>query len=311
MLTASTPLTLLSEQVARLTDQLEAVRDGGSESIHDARVTTRRLRELLELMQTDAEDELRLRVKRAGQALGRVRDVDVRIELLTRLESRLPPMAPALLTLRHSASRTRPGLLRRTIKRLESLDLGSTRVDRLDHVRRRRSGQNGWHLAIRRALAHRARAAQEAIDHATGVYFPNRVHAVRIALKQMRYAMEIADATRIANLSAPVRDVRKAQDVLGDIHDRQTLLEDLVDSGEEAEIPRSALDGIAQVVEADIQRLHERYLGKRTHLREISTGVARIRTDRWSTLPMMPAAATAAVAVASGLYLVHRPASVG
>ena len=51
-----------------------------------------------------------------------------------------------------------------------------------------------WRRDLDYTLRERALATREAIDHATGVYFPARVHAARIAIKKMRYAMEIAHA---------------------------------------------------------------------------------------------------------------------
>src|SRR6185436_17783847 len=80
---------------------------------------------------------------------------------------------------------------------------------------------------LRQLMAERAHAAAAAVAHATGVYFPNRVHAARIAIKKCRYAAEIAAETGIFVDGSLIRDLKKAQDVLGNLHDRQTLIDEL------------------------------------------------------------------------------------
>lgn len=299
MVSRPNPSTLFSEQISRLTIQLDAVREGGAASVHDARVTTRRVRELLELADGPIAGDLNARLKTVGRILGTVRDVDVRIALLTRMESRLPPMAPALFSIRLAAEQTRPSLLRKAIKQLEEAELPSTsRAFVAGGLRTLRHGP--WDAALRQALVSRGRATRDAIDRASGVYFPNRIHAVRIALKKMRYGMEIATATRTLDFSDQLRVMRKAQDVLGDLHDRQTLRDDLDSVRKDTALRNESIAGLAAVIEAEIQRLHARYLSRRAELVDLSHSleIARV-SHRWR---LLPAVATGAVAIASGLY---------
>jgi CHAD domain-containing protein len=300
MVFTTSPSTLFAQQINRLTVQLDGVRDGGADSIHDARVTTRRLRELLELANNPVAADLHDRVRAAGRALGAVRDVDVRIGLLTRMEHRLPPMAPALFSVRLDAERMRPPLLRKTVKRLEKLDLPST-IDAFDRSALRSARLGRWSTAIRRALVERARAMRAAVEHAAGIYFPNRMHALRIALKQLRYAMEIATATRTVDFSAHLRDLRSVQGVLGDLHDRQMLRDHLASVGTDAAPGRDAIAAIDAVIDAGIRRRHGRYLSKRAGLLHLSRSIeATGLHHRWRLLPVVT---TGAVAIASGLYL--------
>jgi CHAD domain-containing protein len=87
-----------------LCDTLPGVLDGKEGSIHDARIATRRIRELLPLLadakRRKALDDVYSRFKRLGRSLGRVRDADVRVTLLATLETRMPHAAPALVVLR-------------------------------------------------------------------------------------------------------------------------------------------------------------------------------------------------------------------
>ena len=215
-----TPHRLFRTQIHTLRTQLPGVLDGMSNSIHDARVATSRIRELLPLL-ADARREsqigdLQLRFKRLGRSLGRVRDADVRVSLLASLETHVPHAAPSLVLLRQEREQERLRLMRKFIKKLERLDAVRLISMLDDHysvfahpvpgVRRARH----WKRDLRHTLHDRARATIEAVDHATGVYFPARVHEARIAIKKLRYAMEIANETGPGDRSAAIKELKKA-----------------------------------------------------------------------------------------------------
>src|SRR5687768_3280233 len=106
-----TPALLLDRQIAKLREHLPGVFDGDAEAIHQARVATRRVRELLPLTlewrRHRDVDELASRFKVLGRAFGRVRDTDVQIDLIRQLESRMPQASPSLVVLRQSLERQR------------------------------------------------------------------------------------------------------------------------------------------------------------------------------------------------------------
>ena len=97
-------MSLLREEVATLESYLSAVRDGDPEVIHQARVATRRIRELLPLTaegrRSDTVDELADEFRSVGRSLGAVRDADVQTALLRSLETRIPGATPTLVLLR-------------------------------------------------------------------------------------------------------------------------------------------------------------------------------------------------------------------
>ena len=103
--------------------------DGDVEAVHQARVATRRCRELLPLTvewrRRQDVDELASRFRALGGAFGRVRDTDVRIDLIRQLESRMPQASPSLVVLRQSLERRRTGEIRGLIKELEREDAPS------------------------------------------------------------------------------------------------------------------------------------------------------------------------------------------
>ena len=86
MVQFTTPETILQSQTEALLAQLPSVLDGDADGVHDARVATRRIRAVLPLTlewhRRDI-DELSARFRRIGRVLGRVRDHDVRIALVS------------------------------------------------------------------------------------------------------------------------------------------------------------------------------------------------------------------------------------
>jgi CHAD domain-containing protein len=303
MLSVRRPMSLLREQVATLESYLSAVRDGAPEGIHQARVATRRIRELLPLTaegrRSDTADELAGEFRAVGRSLGAVRDADVQTELLRSLETRIPGAAPALVLLRQRHERQRLALMRALIKEFERVELDRL-LESVQHgvVRSLRHSAAGWDRRLRRAIAERAAGAREAIVHATGVYFPKRAHKARIAIKKFRYATEIAAAAGLWNAREIIRELKKGQELLGRVHDRQELLDRLPANA--AAYPEGTdheqVELVAQVVEAEAHDLHTRYLARRQGLldaaRAAERAVSRSRMPVWPAAGLLAASST-------------------
>src|SRR5260221_14481265 len=114
----TTPIEIFRRQTALLRDLLPGVLDGRADSVHDARIATRRIRAVLPLtrewQRRRVVDDWSERFKRMSKALGRIRDADVRIELLRCIEPRMPAVAGSVVRLlqRQEADRAR---LRRNV----------------------------------------------------------------------------------------------------------------------------------------------------------------------------------------------------
>lgn len=303
-----TPQTLFRTQIHTLRGTLPGVLDGLSGSIHDARIATRRIRELLPLLgdpkRRKSMEDVYSRFKRLGKSLGRVRDADVRVTLLASLESRMPHVAPALVVLRQQREQERLKLLRKLIKRLERLE-AVRMIEMLDEHRLSlagalsggvRSGRS-WRRDLRYTLRERAGATVEAIEHATGVYFPDRVHAARIAIKRMRYAMEIAHEAG-GDRHAAIRELKKAQDLLGDLHDGQELVDHLTETYADNTDISHQVSLVKQVIDAENHDLHARYLERRHVILDICLGERRQLHRR----PTRSLVAAGALALTSGVY---------
>src|SRR5688572_9152863 len=120
---------LLQQSLQGLLSLLPDVRDGNPDSVHQARVLTRRIREILPLYEqthrVEAE-ELRVSLRKVGRCLGRVRELDVMQDTLIDFETRAPSAAGAVGAARAAVLRRQQSARRRMIKALERLQ-----VDRL------------------------------------------------------------------------------------------------------------------------------------------------------------------------------------
>lgn len=272
MYSQTTPDTLFATQIHELSRVLPEVHDGAVAALHQARVASRRVREVLPLMTTrfsvDVIAELEPMFKKTTRALGRARDRDVMLELLSELERHMPEIIASTAPLRIELERGRERLLRKTLKKLERLDVEAV-TTHLSHgmgarvasiLPWRRSGSAGWQDMLRARVKERADAAHETIGRAGGVYFPNRLHRGRVSLKKLRYSAEIAAATGLLDALALLRPLKKAQELLGRIHDRDVLAQYA------EEVSGSAARAVVPVLEMQRRQLHQRYLRRRQDL---------------------------------------------
>ena len=278
---------LLHSRLVRFTRMLHGVESGSAQSLHAARVASRRLREVLPVLQLDGQTVGRLgrRLRKVTRRLGTVREIDVLHQLMDELrgsaghDERALSRVVAVLSER-SAPRKRMlakdamNELRRVAAKLEKLE---TQLTGLESTR---ASTRSWRWAIDARVAHRASALKAAIGAAGSVYLHDRVHKVRIALKKFRYAAEVeheiaAERMRTQDLLL----LKRVQDVLGRLHDRQVLIEHV----RQVQTSRSAtpdlpawrgLDSLITTIETDCRRLHARYVREAAALVDVCDRVA-------------------------------------
>jgi hypothetical protein len=162
-----------------------------------------------------------------------------------------------------------------------------------------RGGSNGGrNLAT--ALADEASKVSAAIHHASGVYFEARAHATRIEIKKLRYLLEVAEDGE--SQRSALKLLRRSQESLGQIHDREVLLERLrgIESGADAS---AAAEPLARMLEAEIRTFYSQYLEARADVLEMCAAVQawaasmRARRLRQSMLKMGLAVPSAALVV--------------
>jgi CHAD domain-containing protein len=288
MLGTGSPATILSSQLDILLGHVPGIRDGDEEAIHDARVATRRLREALELakpgFRKDDAAHIFDAVRTATRALGAARDADVLHHVLLRLDTRFPLAMAATAQLRAALLHERQEKRRRLVKRLERLSLAGLReriTPRSASERLRDRIAPAWRQAMREHVGRRSKAVRDAIDHAGGIYFPNRSHGVRIAVKKLRYALELEDALGPWHPVRAIRRLKRAQDALGDAHDRQTAIARLESLDPQQPGIRGAdVEATIRFLEAEILDLYRKYADQRKELLAICRACDRFAAPR-------------------------------
>jgi CHAD domain-containing protein len=261
---------------------LPGIRDGDAEAVHQARVSTRRLRELLAVLMSQeprARGARRL-MRKAGRELGRVRELDVMSTMLAREERLNPAAMLAIVVARRTLGERLTAARRRMVTRIERLDLGDLpehlrlRDGPIDWIRDRYAVRSTWGQAFSKRLARRAGHLAQAVDDAGGVYFPKRLHEVRVSAKKLRYTLEMASAVGIWRPPHMLKDLRGAQTILGDLHDVQVLVDEMDDlvADDRATSERATL---AATLRARAEEYHQKYLETRDRLSTIAEVVER------------------------------------
>jgi CHAD domain-containing protein len=222
--------TLLVPRIAALLDELPAALAGDRGAVHRSRVASRRLREVLppmrDVLPRHAAERARLAVRRVTRALGSVRELDVAIGLFDELAEAHGLAAAARQVVRRTMVRERDA----TLGRLRTA-LPARRGERLKATLAVLVAQTGPDLAavarltsaVDRRVARRGGRVRKALDRAGSLYVPERLHKVRIAVKQLRYALEVAGDARRSRTTARVAQLRAIQDLLGRAHDLHVL----------------------------------------------------------------------------------------
>jgi len=253
---------------------LPGVASGDVRAVHRARVATRRLRELVPVLQLapDASRKLGKRLRDATRRLGTARELDVFEALLDELresgrypDGALQAVAADLRARRGVAGRVEGAVLVDKLRRLaRKLDDVAGALEREGEGR---PGARGWHWALEARVARRASNLVNAIDAAGAVYLPERLHAVRIAVKKLRYGIELSADARHASAEQDLRALRRWQELLGRLHDLQVL----IDRVRQLPTPPSPLettarheqDALLAALERTCRHLHARYVRAR------------------------------------------------
>jgi CHAD domain-containing protein len=281
----------LKTHVESFVRALRHIDDGDVRALHRTRVASRRLREIIPVLPVrgDRARKLSRRLRRITSRLGAVRELDVLLLLLDELHGSRRAHSDALARVAVSVAtdrdRARRGgrvslePLRRTARKLREL------VD--DLKREPAPDVRGTRWAVEARIVRRATRLADALSDAGAVYLPERLHAVRIAVKKLRYSVELANSSGVRSLSATSRLLRRAQDILGRMHDRQVLI-DRVRHVQATLTPPSisvwrSLDALVASLDDDCRRLHGRYMRLRPELAAAAKDLAptpELRTRR-------------------------------
>lgn len=278
----------LRQTLDAFAQQLPGVDEHRVEAMHGARVATRRLREIVPLLQLkrQAVRKLNRRLKRITHTLGTVRELDVLCLLVAEFAranrstpSALKAVGAAIEQARDQARRQLvagrvPLKMRRLITRLE---LGSDGLARRATRDRRSVAGLGRVRALDARIVRRALQLQAAIDRAACLYAPTPLHDVRIALKKLRYAAELCQSAD-RQPDPDIKTLKEGQDLLGRLHDLQVLV--TWTRGVQAALSRPDRDksrGLAALVhpiDGDCRHLHARFIRDRSKLIVVANRMA-------------------------------------
>ena len=208
--------------------EAKAVSGEDMDAVHDMRVSSRRVREALALFAPvyPAKDLRRWQkaLRRVTASLGAVRDADVFIDAFTALaaSSRSDEQRVALAYLIGLRQGERTVRLERMERRISRLDLARSRKDFARFARRPRKvvlARAPLAELAARAIPERAATAFGFLGAALTPQNVESQHAMRIAMKRLRYAMESLACVLGRDFDPLYRAARSFQDALGELHD--------------------------------------------------------------------------------------------
>ena len=270
---------MFRQRLLALSRTLPSARNGEPGGIHQARVATRRVREALPLVTRGAQGrKLKKRVSGLTRALGRVRELDVALMNLDELTADAALQSEGIDVLRTILKEERQRLYADMAEQVDRVDLQKLQRKALSAAARlveseaEDASAKRLKAVIKRA-ARRAVSLQAAIDNAGGIYLPDRLHEVRIAVKKLRYVLEIARELSRSRASARIRTLKSVQDLLGRMHDLEMLIARVraVQGSERAPTLKASgdLDRLVRRLEMECRQLHVRYIGVKKKLLEL------------------------------------------
>jgi CHAD domain-containing protein len=283
--------TVLRQRLEHLMAALPGARKGDVDAVHRSRVATRRVRAVLPLVDSRVGRKLSRTIRHLTRTLGPVRELDVTLGVVDTLEAQreLP---------RSAATALRQAILE------ERRRLHAALVDEIDHaglqkLKKRIAAVMQAHARDREAtntplriadavvrVGRRAERLRAAIDSAAGLYLPDRLHEVRIAVKKLRYSMEVLRELRRSRATARIAALKRVQDLLGRMHDLEVLIartRAVQGSPHAPNLRVSAeLDRLVRRLETECRQLHGHYVATRPTLLAICEYAIQQRDERRS-----------------------------
>ncbi len=202
-----------------------------ADTVHDLRVCTRRLQQILSALVPEKHlakaRSVRRTLRRVRRALGVWRNCDVALQWVARSERRTskPARKSGWSLVRESISAERQDTIRRARRKLYKADgvtLGH-RVQQLLALPADRLGSGDTGAVVRAVVGNAADQWRQALGRAQADRSVQNIHALRIQTKRLRYRIELARDLGSEEAQALIGWFKLVQDRLGRWHDRQEL----------------------------------------------------------------------------------------
>lgn len=261
----------LAKQLTRCSRELSRARLGVVRGVHQARVASRRLREGLAALDGALPSDIRRRLlkllRELCRSLGAVRECDVTLGLATTEAAQHEWPTESVALLRAALEDERARHHRALVKTLSDSDWRSAFVPVRNRFRQMREGVNHTEAlaSARNRRIKRARALSRDVSEIGALYVPDQLHAIRIATKKLRYALEWEQQIGRKRWVRERKVLEAAQEELGEWHDRLVLQERihrLRRSGDYAKPVASDFKRMAADLERECRAMHAAILGR-------------------------------------------------
>lgn len=275
----------------------KVARKGDPEGVHQLRVASRRIREALPILSDGTHPHRVRRMQRTVRALtrtlGPVRECDVSLLLLTTFERANPENRSAIQLVRqaivakrndlqdllreHLDSVTPAGLLRKLTKATKPK---KKKKKTTVHARETpkpvdSDSDEHWRLALAARIVRRSKQLEQFVRYAGALYAPDRLHGVRVSVKKLRYALELGQEARIPRLTSGIRFLKKMQDNLGELQDREMLLDRVrtVHAAQGHAAVSDSLERLTRLLEEETRQYHAQFVSHREDLMKLCADV--------------------------------------
>ena len=213
-----------------------------AEAIHDMRVASRRLQQVLDLLYPKPRPpevrRLRNQIRRGRQVLGDVRNCDVLLDMVGHsLGRKRSAHREAWTAVQHYLRMRRSESFLRTMRKLGKINLTVFYVNLKEllqqdkaqdrtperHARAEVATRGGFAKDLTSALEAAWTRFESQIEHSRRSPRPEVIHGARIATKRIRYLLEVFHEFGVPGSADALSWLRQLQKHLGDWHDLEVL----------------------------------------------------------------------------------------
>jgi CHAD domain-containing protein len=259
--------------------EAKVLKGDDAEAIHDMRVASRRLQQVLDLLYPKPRPpefrRFRRQIRRCRQALGDVRNCDVLLEFVARsLARKRSARRDAWTAVQHFLLMRRSESFLRAMRKFGKINLAVFYVNLKefllhdkthDHsAEHHHHGPGAPHSAFAKNLTNALESAWGRFEHQVAQSHrhprPEVIHGARIATKRLRYILEVFHEFGVAGSADALAWLRQLQKLLGDWHDLEVLEQMMIEMLARPEFLREHLS-LAMEVEKLILRNRENKVG--------------------------------------------------
>ena len=259
--------------------EAKVLKGDDADAIHDMRVSSRRLQQVLDLLFSQPRPQelrrIRRQIRRCRQVLGDARNCDVLLEYVGQsLARKHATRCEAWTAVQHFLLMRRSESFLRAMRKLGKINLAVLYVDLKEILLRDKAHDHAAeHHALGSGAPHQsfAKVMTSALQ-STWSYFedhiaeshrhsrPEVIHGARIAAKRLRYLLEVFHEFGVAGSADALSYLRQLQKHLGDWHDREVLEQMMIEMLARPEFLREHLP-LAMEVEKLVLRNRESKAG--------------------------------------------------